>query len=181
MFACGQYPCHRSFRESVEKEARQQVQRLRVHPSMVLFAGNNEDYQIAEFAGLKWDPEEVDPEKWLKSDFPARYLYEKVFPDVLRFHGAGIAYHPGSPWGKGKPTRDPTVGDIHQWNGTPPQNVVDDSLAWKSGTVPIIPRTRRPLRFRIRNASPPIPTDTQTLSHRSHGTVPAIPDHGSSQ
>jgi len=28
-----------------------------------------------------------------------------------------VQYHPGSPWGDGKPTGDPTVGDLHQWNG----------------------------------------------------------------
>ena len=28
-----------------------------------------------------------------------------------------IAYHPGSPWSHGLKTSDPTVGDMHQWNG----------------------------------------------------------------
>jgi len=124
-FACGQYPCHVEFRDSVKREAETQVKRLRHHPSIVLFAGNNEDYQVAEAAGLQWNPEDKNAEHWLHTNFPARYIYEKILPEVVRVHSGGIEYHPGSPWGGTKPTRDPTVGDIHQWNGTPgPQSPV---------------------------------------------------------
>jgi beta-mannosidase len=28
-----------------------------------------------------------------------------------------VPYHPGSPWGDGLKTSNPTVGDMHQWNG----------------------------------------------------------------
>jgi beta-mannosidase len=115
-FACGQYPAHKEFRESVKKEAEVQCKRLRWHPSVVLFAGNNEDYQVAESASLGWDPSEKDPEKWLKSNFPARYIYEKLLPEVVSEQAPGVFYHPGSPWGGGKPTTDNSVGDIHQWN-----------------------------------------------------------------
>jgi beta-mannosidase len=82
----------------------------------VLLAGNNEDYQLAE-ASLGWDPSDTDPESWLTTTFPARYIYEKLLPDIVAIYAPGIFYHPGSPYGGGKPTRDPTVGDIHQWNG----------------------------------------------------------------
>jgi beta-mannosidase len=117
LFACGQYPCHLEFRENVEREAKTQVKRLRHHPSIVLFAGNNEDYQIAELVPLDWDPNDTSPESWLQTNFPARYLYEKLLPEVVSKYAPGVFYHPGSPWGAGKPTADKTVGDIHQWNG----------------------------------------------------------------
>lgn len=42
-FACGAYPAHPTFLESVEKEAIANVRRLRSHPSLAIFAGNNED------------------------------------------------------------------------------------------------------------------------------------------
>ncbi len=45
---------------------------------MVIYAGNNEDYQVQEAFGLKYDYSEKTPENWLKTDFPARYIYEKV-------------------------------------------------------------------------------------------------------
>jgi beta-mannosidase len=64
---------------------------------------------------LEWDQKNTDAESWLKTDFPARYIYEKILPDACREFCPSVYYHPGSPWG-GVDTRDPTVGDIHQWN-----------------------------------------------------------------
>lgn len=124
LFACGQYPCHLEFRENVEREAKTQIKRLRHHPSIVIFAGNNEDYQVAESVPLDWDPSDPSPESWLKTNFPARFLYEKLLPEVVSKYAPGVFYHPGSPWGGGKPTRDKTVGDIHQWNGNRPFVIV---------------------------------------------------------
>lgn len=48
-----------------------------------------------------------------KTTFPAREIYERTLPEVVE-RLSDVFYHPGSPWG-GKDTRDPTVGDIHQW------------------------------------------------------------------
>jgi beta-mannosidase len=45
-FACGVYPAHDSFVASVRKEAEDNVRRLRHHPALALFCGNNEDYQM---------------------------------------------------------------------------------------------------------------------------------------
>ncbi|MCX7012601.1 MAG: hypothetical protein NTW86_08570 [Candidatus Sumerlaeota bacterium] len=42
MFACGLYPAERWFLDNVEAEVRHQVRRLRDHPSIVLWCGNNE-------------------------------------------------------------------------------------------------------------------------------------------
>jgi beta-mannosidase len=66
---------------------------------------------------LEWDPKDNNPDHWLSSNFPARYIYEKILPDVVKEYAPTVFYHPGSPWGKGKATSDSTVGDIHQWNG----------------------------------------------------------------
>ncbi|GJN77300.1 hypothetical protein PLIIFM63780_000790 [Purpureocillium lilacinum] len=115
-FACASYPAYPSFLASVELEARQHVRRLRSHPSMVIWAGNNEDYQVQERYRLDYDFENKDPEAWLKSTFPARYIYEHLLPKVVAEEDPHMIYHPSSPWGDGKPTADPTVGDIHQWN-----------------------------------------------------------------
>lgn len=117
MFACGNYPAKsKEFRDRVQCEAKFQVRRLRHHPCIAIWAGNNEDYQIMEAEKLEYDPNEHDPNKWLETSFPARYIYENLLPEVLRKELPGAIYHFGSPWG-GKDTRDPTAGDIHQWNG----------------------------------------------------------------
>lgn len=78
MFGCGNYPAYPEILKSIEEECVCQTKRLRHHPSMAIYAGNNEDYQVQETYGLKYDYEDKDPQSWLKSDFPARYIYEKV-------------------------------------------------------------------------------------------------------
>lgn len=115
-FACGNYPTYPSFVDSVEREARQNVRRIRNHPSLVIWAGSNEDYQVQERYKLDYDFEDKNPESWLKSSFPARYFYEYLLPKVVKEEAFNAAYHPTSPWGDGLDTADPTVGDIHQWN-----------------------------------------------------------------
>ncbi|KAJ7166082.1 glycoside hydrolase [Mycena filopes] len=106
-FACGVYPAHDAFVASVRKEAEDNVRRLRHHPSLALFCGNNEDYQMV----LQWGD---------VKDFPAIKIYEEVLPDVvsaLTGPHTPVPYHRGSPYGgKGWDTADPTVGDVHQWN-----------------------------------------------------------------
>ncbi|KAH6633962.1 glycoside hydrolase family 2 protein [Chaetomium sp. MPI-SDFR-AT-0129] len=116
MFGCGNYPAWPELRESIHREATENVKLLRHHPSIVIWAGNNEDYQYQESAGLTYDYANKDAESWLKTDFPARYIYEKILSDVCAELVPNTFYHPGSPWGAGRDTHDATVGDIHQWN-----------------------------------------------------------------
>ncbi|GHJ85131.1 hypothetical protein NliqN6_1533 [Naganishia liquefaciens] len=113
MFGCAIYPAFDDLVASVEEEAKQVVKRLRNHPSLALFAGNNEDYQVAEAINLEIDYDDHDAD-FRKTAFPARHFYEKVLPNAVNSL-SDVTYHYGSPWG-GKDSRDPTVGDIHQWN-----------------------------------------------------------------
>ncbi|KAF1850409.1 glycoside hydrolase family 2 protein [Cucurbitaria berberidis CBS 394.84] len=118
-FACANYPAHAEYLKSVEEEARQNVRRLRNHPSLVIWAGNNEDYQIVERYGLEYNLDDKEPRSWLKTNFPARYIYEYLLPTVMIEEFPGVPYHPSSPFGNGKSTVlkvDPTIGDVHQWN-----------------------------------------------------------------
>lgn len=116
LFGCGNYPAFPEFLELVKREAEDNVKILRNHPSIVLFAGNNEDYQYQESENLTYNFEDKDPQSWLKTDFPARYIYEKILADACSSLIPNTQYHPGSPWGKGLDTHDATIGDIHQWN-----------------------------------------------------------------
>lgn len=116
LFACGNYPAaDLNFVNSVEKEAVANVKRLMHHPCIVIWSGNNEDYQYRETEDLDYDPQDENPSNWLKGTFPARYIYERVLPNVVAKLIPGTYYHFGSPYG-GKDTTDPTVGDLHQWN-----------------------------------------------------------------
>ncbi|KAL2809596.1 glycoside hydrolase superfamily [Aspergillus granulosus] len=120
MFACGIYPAYSAFEESVTAEARQNLVRLRHHPSMALWCGNNEDYAIAYIAQMlrgvaKYDPSEKDVEKIKKSGLPARLFYELRLPELCKELVPDVPYWPGSPYG-GSFCNDTTVGDIHQWH-----------------------------------------------------------------
>ncbi|KAF2437884.1 glycoside hydrolase family 2 protein [Karstenula rhodostoma CBS 690.94] len=131
MFGCGNYPAFPAILASIEKECVANVARLRHHPSIVIYAGNNEDYQVQESFGLTYNYEDKDPESWLKTDFPARYIYEKLLPDVVAAESPHVPYHPGSPWGDGLRTSNKTVGDMHQWNvwhGTQEKYQIFDTL-----------------------------------------------------
>jgi len=115
MFGCGQYPAYDSFTESVKLEAEQNVKRLRHHPSVVIFAGNNEDYQLAESCKLDLDYNDEKGD-FRNSTFPARYIYERLLPSVVE-RLSDIHYHRSSPYsGFGKETTDRNYGDLHQWN-----------------------------------------------------------------
>lgn len=112
MFGCGNYPAHPEILKSIKREAEENVKLLRHHPSIVIWAGNNEDYQYQESSGLTYDYDNKDAESWLKTDFPARYIYEKVLAEVCAELIPATYYHFGSPWGGGRPTSDPTVGYV---------------------------------------------------------------------
>ncbi|KAF2757008.1 glycoside hydrolase [Pseudovirgaria hyperparasitica] len=131
MFGCGNYPAFPSILKSIEQEGLENLKRLRHHPSIVIYAGNNEDYQVQEQCGLTYNYEDKDPESWLKTNFPARYIYEKLLPDVVAAESPHVPYHPGSPWGDGLITSDTTIGDMHQWNvwhGTQEKYQIFDTL-----------------------------------------------------
>lgn len=86
MFGCGNYPAFPKLLDSIREEAKQNARRLRHHASLVIFAGNNEDYQVQEGFALTYDYDDKDPESWLKTNFPARYIYEKVGGRALTSH-----------------------------------------------------------------------------------------------
>ncbi|BEI83975.1 hypothetical protein CcaverHIS002_0405790 [Cutaneotrichosporon cavernicola] len=112
MFGCGLYPSYDKINASIKAEAEQAVQRLRTHPSVVIFAGNNEDYQVAEEKKVvDYNDNSGD---YMHTKFPGRHIYEILLPEVVE-RCSDIFYWPSSPYG-GKTSGDLTVGDVHQWN-----------------------------------------------------------------
>lgn len=118
-FACGLYPGHKWFAESVAEEARQAVQRLRHHPSLVLWAGNNEDYAIAQSNNLYEGPRSEIPTPAGVDEsvrFDGRQLYEETLREVTGANDGERAYWPGSPYGRqSNDPNDRIDGDIHIW------------------------------------------------------------------
>lgn len=107
MFACGIYPAHPEFMESVRQEAEAQVRRLRHHPSIALWCGNNEDYQIAESFGMYGPGKD-------SSEFEALAIYEHLLPEICARLDPERFYWPGSPYSP-QNSADQTVGDRHTW------------------------------------------------------------------
>ena len=112
MFACGMYPAHPSFQDSVRAEARAAVIRLRHHASLAIWCGNNEDYAIAESMG-RYGPGAQG------GSFDARAIYERLLPEVCLELDPARPYWPGSPYSPDSTgitvSSDPTVGDRHSW------------------------------------------------------------------
>ncbi|KAH8804365.1 glycoside hydrolase family 2 protein [Xylogone sp. PMI_703] len=81
-------------------EAIYNVKRMRNHPCIVLWCGNNEDHMFAELHHLEYDQTDQNEENWLK--------------DICTDLTPRTPYHFSSPWG-GSYSNDPLVGDIHSW------------------------------------------------------------------
>ncbi|THY43434.1 putative beta-mannosidase [Aureobasidium pullulans] len=110
MFGCGNYPAAiKSFRDSVEAECVAQVKRIRHHPSIVIYAGNNEDYQLA-----------ISMRRQVRETFIGSIAGVtnslQILPEVVAAHSPHVPYHFGSPWGDGLISSDQTVGDLHTWD-----------------------------------------------------------------
>jgi len=109
MFACSMYPANQEFLENVRAEAIDNVKRLRNHPSIVIWAGNNE----VETAWRNWG--------W-RQNLPASVWddYVKIFHGVLQ--EVCDAYDPSRPYWPSSPRGgledDPDSkrsGDVHYW------------------------------------------------------------------
>lgn len=114
MLGCGVYPFHDYLLQSIKAEAEYNVRRMRHHPCIVMWCGNNEDYMFAEIHNLEYDKNDENPENWIKSTFPGRYYYEVTLKEVSERLSPRVPYHLSSPYG-GSYSNDPLVGDIHSW------------------------------------------------------------------
>ena len=111
MFACSMYPANDDFLDSVEKEARYQVNRLKGHASVILWCGNNE---IAS-GWLSWGwKEELPISVW--QDY--KKLFHELLPKVCNELDPERFYWPSSP-GHGIDQSDEDQiygkGDNHYW------------------------------------------------------------------
>ena len=114
MFACSAYPVYdREWLETFKREAADNIKRLRSHPSMALWCGNNE---IEAMNNMVTD--EVDETLGSMSWDEYSLLFEEVIPNQLRKYDGEHDYIPSSPYTPGenrKEYNDPTRGDAHLW------------------------------------------------------------------
>jgi beta-mannosidase len=106
MFACAMYPeDDPAFNAEVEAEVRYQVRRLRGHPSLALWCGNNENQWIHEMR--YWDRETLPAYGAL--------FYDRIIPSVVQELDGRTPYWPGTPYG-GDDHNSMDDGDRHNWD-----------------------------------------------------------------
>jgi beta-mannosidase len=117
MFACAMYPGDEDFLNSVEQEAEYNVKRLRGHPSIALWCGNNEVRSAWKNWGWEKDViENQSPE--IASEISKAYddVFHKILPEVVNNLDNSTAYWPSSPGSNfSGGTESYTSGDAHYW------------------------------------------------------------------
>ncbi len=109
MFSCSMYPGDDAFLENVEQEAIDNVKRLRNHPSVALWCGNNEMRWGWEIWGWK----KQYPEK-LQNDY--HQLFHKILPDICSRLDPCRLYWPSSPSSNlENDANSQNSGDMHYW------------------------------------------------------------------
>ncbi|MBJ33170.1 MAG: beta-mannosidase [Flavobacteriaceae bacterium] len=111
MYACAMYPGDEAFLENAKQEAVDQLMRLRNHPSIVLWCGNNESSE----GWHRWGWQDGKTEKQ-KDKIWSDYL--KLFDSILPRQVANyskLPYWESSPkFGRGNP-KFKYEGDAHDW------------------------------------------------------------------
>lgn len=114
MFACGDYPIHPHFLESIRQEAESQTLKFRNRASLALLCGGNEDFMFADWK-TKYDHDDVTG-PFENTPLPQRKIYLEILPKVAQKLAPNTSHWANSPWG-GPTANDETIGDIHQWDG----------------------------------------------------------------
>ena len=117
MFACAMYPGNKEFAENVRKEAIQNVKRLRDHPSIALWCGDNEILTAWNNWGWK---EETILKHGTKTADTIWSAYEKIFHEILPTLVNDLdpqkLYWSSSPSAGFGKLEDGKSGDRHYWD-----------------------------------------------------------------
>ncbi len=115
MFACAMFPGDEGFLENVRHEAIDNVKRLRNHPSIALWCGNNEI--LAAWYGWGWKEKEEAKSRENADEMWQSYvdIFHKTLPGVVEEFDPKRSYWDSSPAsGMGVPA-DLVNGDEHYW------------------------------------------------------------------
>jgi len=112
MFACAMYPGDQAFLDNVQQEAIDNVKRLRQHPSIALWCGNNENSEGWHRWGWQTGKTEAQKEE-IWSNY--QKVFNDILPKVVDSLQPSISYWESSPkYGRGD-QRYQYEGDAHDW------------------------------------------------------------------
>ncbi len=136
MFACSLYPPTENFKKSVYEEAKENIIRLRNHPSIAMWCGNNE---ITQFMNEKYWGQ--FKQKWrtptdsLETIATYDHIFHEILPAALKAYDDEKFYWSSSPnttnYSHDFPSQHVT-GDLHYWgvwHGKQPFEKFNDNLA----------------------------------------------------
>ena len=105
MFACADYPENEEFLKSVREEVSQNVERLRTHPCIAIWCGNNENEWIWYRTGNN-----------SYKEMPGYKIFHKIIPDLMKDLDPHTPYWPSSPFGSDEDPNSQNSGNRHQWD-----------------------------------------------------------------
>lgn len=115
MFACSMYPADSVFLDNIRREAIDNVRRLRNHPCIALWCGNNEILDAWTNWGWKRQSRQHGnglPERlWMEYEA----IFKKTLPEVVATYAPQTPYQSSSPLARDDGRRDFTRGDYHYW------------------------------------------------------------------
>ncbi len=108
MFACAVYDLTEEFEKNIREEITDNVRRLRRHPSLALWCGNNEMEDFVRQG--TWVTEKKQAADYIK-------MYEYIIPEIMKKEDPDTFYWPSSPSSGGsfETPNDPDRGDVHYW------------------------------------------------------------------
>lgn len=112
MYACALYPSNGKFLKTAAAEALEQIERLRQHPCIALWCGNNENNEGWNNWGWQTKLNETQRAQ-LWRDY--KTLFNDLLPIYVEHNAYGVPYWESSPrYGRGNP-KSITEGDSHYW------------------------------------------------------------------
>ncbi|MBD3195295.1 MAG: hypothetical protein GF317_09585 [Candidatus Lokiarchaeota archaeon] len=120
-FACAIYPKHEDFMKEVKPEFVDNIKRLRNHPSLALWCGNNEIEYLWNWLKSSSKISDDQIENQYKEGYIA--IFEEIIPKLIEKLDPNTPYWPSSPsngfcgMNLGKiNSNSPDVGDSHYWS-----------------------------------------------------------------
>ena len=112
MFACGMFPADEDYLQNVKEEVIDNVTRLRNHPSVALYCGNNEN----EISWYSWGWKDMyDDETQKRYEAGLKKLFYQTIPEAIAQADPDRYYHPSSPIAGIGENRPKENGDTHYW------------------------------------------------------------------